>query len=233
MNTPQVIYCDESTHLEHDHMPYMVLGAIKCPKSATKRVLKRIRDIRIKHNISPDFEVKWAKVSPAKQDFYLDLVNLFFEEDALSFRAVVAQKDGLKHSAFLQTHDDWYYKMTFYLLRNVLSPDEENYVYLDKKDTCSHNKLEKLHDVVASAQYDFNRDIIKRIQIIDSKEVRLLQLADLLIGAINYENRNNSESGAKSLLVKYIKNKTGFSLRCSTLLSEKKFNIFRWEPRQC
>jgi hypothetical protein len=28
------IYCDESCHLENDHIPVMVLGAVTCPAGA-------------------------------------------------------------------------------------------------------------------------------------------------------------------------------------------------------
>ncbi|EFS87497.1 hypothetical protein HMPREF2925_00345 [Propionibacterium sp. HMSC075A12] len=65
------IYCDESTHLPNDGRPYMVLGAIVCPVSRSREVAVRLREIRVKHQIRPDFEIKWTKVSPAKIEFYL------------------------------------------------------------------------------------------------------------------------------------------------------------------
>lgn len=65
------IYCDESTHLPNDGRPYMVFGAIVCPVSRSREVAVRLREIRVKHQIRPDFEIKWTKVSPAKIEFYL------------------------------------------------------------------------------------------------------------------------------------------------------------------
>lgn len=43
------IYCDESTHLENDQMPYLVLGAVSCPQAKTPEVLSRLHEIRKKH----------------------------------------------------------------------------------------------------------------------------------------------------------------------------------------
>ena len=74
------IYCDESNHLENDHRAVMVLGAVWCPLEKSREIAVHIREIKQKHGIKPDFEVKWTKVSPAKKQFYLDLVDYFFDE---------------------------------------------------------------------------------------------------------------------------------------------------------
>lgn len=226
------IYCDESTHLPNDGQPYMVLGAIVCPASRSREVAVRLREIRGKHGMRPDFEIKWTKVSPAKLAFYLDVIDYFFDDDDLNFRAVVAPKQGLDHERFNQTHDDWYYKMMFYLIRNVLPAQDEAFIYLDKKDTNGQEKINRLRKVIANAEYDFNYKNIRRLQIVESHHVGLLQLADLLIGAINYANRNDATSAAKQHLIKRIRERSGMSLIRSTLPSEKKMNIFKWRAQR-
>ena len=72
------VYCDESCHLEHDNQKAMVLGGIWCPTDKVKEISVRIREIKKRHHLKSDFEVKWTKVSPAKQQFYLDIAGLFF-----------------------------------------------------------------------------------------------------------------------------------------------------------
>lgn len=226
------IYCDESTHLPRDGMPFMVLGAVTCPTDSSAQTFRRISEIRAKHGLSQDFEVKWSKASPGKLEFYMDLVDYFFDNDDLAFRAVVAPKGPLQHERFGQTHDDWYYKMMFYLVRNVLPSTAPAYIYLDKKDTRSGEKVRKLHEVVANASYDFDRKKIRRVQIVESHHVALIQLADLLIGAVNYANRGLALSEAKGQLVARVRERSGGkSLVRSTLLSEHKFNVFVWQPR--
>jgi len=227
------IYCDESCHLEHDHQKAMVLGAIWCNKDEARRINERIREIKESHNLSRSFEIKWTKISPAKKKFYLDLVNYFFDDDDLHFRAlIIPDKSKLNHSIFRQTHDDWYYKMFFDLLKVIIDPSYTYKIYIDYKDTQGRKKIAKLHEVLANARYDFSRKIIMAIQTVRSNEIELLQLTDLLTGAISYVNRDLSGNSAKEEIIELIKKKSGYSLLQTTLLRENKVNIFRWRPME-
>jgi hypothetical protein len=226
------IYCDESCHLLNDNQQVMILGAVWCPLEKTKEISVRIREIKRRHGLSPSFEIKWSKVSPAKQIFYMDLVDYFFDDDDLHFRAlIVADKRRLRHQDFAQDHDTWYYKMYFRLLKVLLAPHAEYKIYLDIKDTRSAAKIAKLHETLCNNLYDFERKIIKHIQTIRSHEVEQLQLTDLLVGAIGYANRNLNANSAKLALVERMRHRSNYTLTKTTLLREDKVNLFRWEAR--
>lgn len=226
------IYCDESCHLENDHQQVMVLGTVWCPLEKTKEIAIRIREIKQRHGLSSSFEIKWLKVSPAKRIFYMDLVDYFFDDDDLHFRAlIVPDKSRLRHQDFSQDHDAWYYKMYFDMLKVLLVPQAEYRIYLDIKDTRSADKIRELHDVLCNNMYDFERKIIKRVQTIRSHEVEQLQLADLLIGIIGYANRGLETNQGKLALVERVRHRSGYNLTKSTLLREDKVNLFRWEAR--
>lgn len=225
------IYCDESGHLEHDEVGIMVLGAVWCPLEKTKEISTRLREIKVEHGLHRDFEIKWTKVSPAKLPFYLAVMDYFFDDDDLHFRALIAAKDGLRHGDFSQTHDDWYYKMYFDMLKIIINPTARYRIYLDIKDDWGAKKIEKLHEVLSNANYDFSRLIIERMQLVRSHEVELVQLADLLIGAVGYVNRNLETSEAKLRLVKRMQERSGYRLTQTTLPSEGKVNLFRWHGR--
>jgi len=227
------VYCDESGHLPNDSQQVMALGAVWCPLDSVRAIVARIREIKIRHGLAPLMEVKWTKISPAKVNFYLDLVNCFFDENALRFRAlVVPDKSKLDHAAFGQDHDTWYFKMYYSMLKVIITPDDRFRIYLDIKDTKSADKMRKLHDVLCNTIYDFDHNVIERVQTVRSHEVELLQLADLLIGAVQSANRNNGGSQAKQQVVELIRQRSGYGLDRSTLLTEKKFNILRWRPRE-
>ena len=231
MKTIINIYCDESCHLPNDGQRAMVLGALWCFKTKAKAHNQEISDLKAKHGFSPFFEIKWTKISPSKRDFYIDLVNYFFEQRTMGFRAwVIPDKTILTHDDYNQTHDEWYYKMYFYLLRNLISTERKYHIYLDIKDTRSRTKLRKLRDVLSNANYDFSREIIERIQHVRSHDINLLQLADLLVGAISYHVRGLTDSSAKNDIVRLIKEKTGLSLTRNTLPGERKFNMCIWRP---
>jgi len=227
------IYCDESCHLENDHQKVMVLGAVSCKVEKAKDIATGLKDIKIKHSLSPKFELKWGKVSRSKENYYKEVLNYFFDEEALSFRAlIVPDKELLRHKDFGQDHDTWYYKMYFTLLEPLLSPNACYRIYLDKKDTHGGSKVNKLHDVLCNNIYDFNRQIIERVQIVESHHVEQVQLCDLLIGAISYANRGLTSSISKLSLVNHIRQRSKYSLTKSTLLQERKVNIFCWQPRE-
>ena len=83
------IYCDESCHLENDHQKVMVLGASWCPANKVREISRRIREIKHEYGFNPNFEIKWTKVSPSKEDFYQDIIDYFFDDDDLHFRALI------------------------------------------------------------------------------------------------------------------------------------------------
>jgi hypothetical protein len=224
------IYCDESGHLEKDKVPVMVLGALWCETEKAHEIAVRLREIKAQYGFSPDFEAKWTKISPARKDLYLALLNYFFDDDHLHFRAIVIpDKSKLDHERFNQSHDLWYYKMYFELLKTLIEPSGEHFVYLDIKDTRGGEKLSQLHEVIANNAYDFDRQVIKRIQQVRSHEVEQIQLADLLIGAVSYANRGLAENSGKVAFVQRMRERSTHSLTNSTLLREQKVNLLVWK----
>jgi hypothetical protein len=224
------IYCDESCHLEHDQQLVMALGAVWCPIEKTREIAVRLREIKARHDMPTGFEIKWVKVSPAKVQLYLDVMDYFFDDDDLHFRAlIVPDKSQLRHGDFQQSHDDWYYKMYFDMLKVILSPRDRYRIYVDIKDTRGAAKVKKLHEVLSNNMYDFSRGIIERVQITRSHEVEQLQLADLLIGSVTYANRGLVSSPAKLALIDRMKERSRYKLTQTTLLRENKVNLFRWQ----
>ena len=223
------IYCDESCHLEYDGEIAMTIGGIWCPQSKKDEIFHRIREIKEEHGLSKNFEIKWNKVSPGQLDFYMDVVNYFFDNSDLHFRVlVIPNKQELKHDLFSQTHDDFYYKMYFNMLKTLFEPGCGYNIYIDIKDTRGQRKVEKLHEVLCNNHYDFDRNLIRKVQQVRSEEVELVALADLLIGALSYIHRGKNTSEAKLRLIERIKARSGYNLTASTLYRENKFNIFVW-----
>lgn len=223
------IYCDESNHLEADGISTMVLGAVYGPIEKLKIANNRLREIKAKHKIGPSAEAKWIKVSPNKVDFYLDVIDYFYDNDDLHFRAIVINKETLDHKTFNQTHDEFYYKMYFELLNKILDPQHTYNIYLDIKDTQGSKKVRKLREVLSNKMYDFDARIIQRIQLVRSHEIEVLQLADLLIGAMQFLNRTDVKSEAKKQIIERIKERSGYDLSKSTLVREEKTNLFYWK----
>jgi len=235
------IYCDESCHLENEREEVMALGAVYCPASKKSEIFQMLSELKKKHNLIPKnkknpndnrayYELKWNKVSLAKINYFKDVVDYFFADDDLNFRVlVVPDKSKLDYEKFNHTHDTFYYKMYFSMLKVILNPDKAHHIYIDIKDTRSREKVHKLEQVLRNDKYDYAKEIIKEVQQVRSHEVELIQLADLLTGAVSYVNRGLSDSMAKNILIEHIRHRSKYSLTKSTLIREQKFNIFLWE----
>ena len=224
------IYCDESCHLENDHQPVMVLGALTCPEQHARAVSLAVRALKREHGLADDFEIKWTKVSPAQSGFYQAVVDLFFADEMLGFRGlIVPNKEILRHAEFQQTHDDWYYKMYYLLLRPVLKKNGSFRAYLDIKDTKGGAKVRTLHSYLQSHLHDHEAKILRTIQLVHSCETVGLQLADLLIGALRYVHRGLGANAGKSALVELIRRRSKLTLKYSTAPGRKKCDLFVWE----
>jgi hypothetical protein len=160
------------------------------------------------------------------------VLDYFFDDDDLHFRALIAAKDGLRHGDHGQTHDEWYYKMLFEMLKVLLDPEKRFRVYFDYKDTHGSRRIAKLHEVLSNSLYDFSREIVERVQLVRSHEVELMQLADFLIGAVGYVNRGLTQNPTKAALVARMKERSKLSLTRTTLLRAGKVNLLKWTPQQ-
>ena len=224
------VYCDETCHLEHDNIKPMALGAVWCPKEAKDEIFKRLREIKIEHGLKPTCELKWHGVSKSKLAYYMDVINYFFDNKDLHFRTVLVQDKSILNLAEAKmSHDSLYYKMDFNLLKTIIDPKSSYYIYLDIKDTNSQKQVENLQEHLNLSHYDFDRNVVKRIQQVRSHEIELISLADFIVGAICYAHRGLQTNQAKLAIIERIKERSGYNLLQNTLYKEDKMNIFIWK----
>ncbi len=218
------LYCDESCHLENDHKKYMVLGCVSIAYNQVKRHAERIRELKVKHNFYG--EIKWSGVSSSKYQFYKELIDYFFDTD-IRFRAIVVDKNRIKNNRFGQDYDTFYYKMYYQLLIHKKNSEYAYNVYLDIKDTLSAEKVNRLKEIL-----NVKFGVFRNVQNIQSKESVIMQLADLLIGALSYELNNESKKvNAKVQLIERLKNHSKQKFFVSSHYKELKFNLFHIELR--
>lgn len=216
------LYCDESTHLIHDGHPYMLLSYISIAYPQIRLAKEEIKAIKRKFNYTE--ELKWTNVHSATYKVYAELVDWFFMND-LEFRAVVVDKSQIDEKRADYSFNDFYFRMYFQLLHTKVDFQNRYNVFLDIKDTCSGEKLEKMKKIMS-----YNSSI-GTLQFIPSRESVFIQLADVFMGAINYNLRiqKGDVKGnviAKLKLIEKIKRHSNISLNTTTPLSRNKFNLF-------
>jgi hypothetical protein len=213
------LYCDESCHLEHDGKRFMLLAYVKCPYPQVRMHTERIKALKKEHGFKG--EIKWSKLSHKMYGFYHALIEYFFATD-LSFRALVVRKDQVKKPAYGQDYDTFYYKMYYQLLYHKIDMQHHYNIYLDVKDTLSAAKVNRLKDIL---RIDYST--VRNLQNIRSHESYLMQLTDVLMGAIGYLNNTDDQAMvAKTRLIERMRIMSGTGLNDSTSKGSEKFNLF-------
>ncbi|MFV8280614.1 DUF3800 domain-containing protein [Christiangramia marina] len=211
-------YCDESTHIENDGHPYMILSYISTPYHMLRMHNKNIREMKIEHFYRG--EMKWSSISKSQYPFYNEIIDYFFSND-LKFRAIVIDKSQLNHEAFNQDHNLFYDKMYYQLLNKKIEPGNKYNIYVDIKDSYSYLKARSLKNYLERDYYN-----IRNLQVIRSYESELMQMTDVLMGAINYKLRGLNRVTAKNNIIEKIEKMCGKSLVKNTSPFEDKFNLF-------
>jgi hypothetical protein len=215
------IFCDESNHLLNTKSNVMVNGAIHIDEDDVEQINRDVKALKKKHNYFN--ELKWTKLLNSRKEFYKDLIDYFFNSNMRFKATFIPDKKQNVHEQYNKSHDEFYYIVYFYTMRNFMNISHEYKIYLDYKDINGGKRIKDL-------QNKLGRNTSKcDIYIIQSQESQILQMCDLFIGAISYKNRDDIEkkSEIKNFIISYIESKTGFELM-STPPWEEKFNIFKW-----
>lgn len=216
------IYCDESTHLINDGQPYMIYGYVCIAYNQMSPAKEKIKEIKEKYGYAD--ELKWTNISDKTYPVYSEIIDYFFNTD-MSFRAVVVDKAEIDDSRENYTYEDFYFRMYFQLLHHKTDMENTYNIYFDIKDNCSQSRLHKLRDILKYSA------AIRNFQFIRSHECCFVQLADVLMGAINYHLRMDCGTiagnvVAKKKMVEKVKQYTHLSLECTTARKARKFNLF-------
>lgn len=225
------LYIDETCHLEHDKQSVMCIGYTKITHNDYLKVKDDLKKIKLKHKSAT--EIKWSKVSMSRMELYKELIDYFFDNN-IAFRCVlVKNKKSLDHEKFNRgDHNAFYYKMIYLLLHNkYVNPIDEKYrVILDVKDSRGRERLTELDKCLNPSDEDKSFVYFQHIR---SDENELIQMTDLLIGAVGFkarqEHTKSDASKVKCELIDYLEKKSGYSLDEGTIPWESKFNIFDFQ----
>lgn len=231
------VYCDESRQdlivgksSISDHNRFVCIGGIMLPTGEREGLKCSIKELKQKHNLFG--ELKWGNVSPNKIDFYLELVDLFFSADSsMDFRTVVIDARDINNEAFNNSdHELGYYKFYYQLLYHWMESQHNYYVFTDYKTNKDRTRLANLKRILNAA---CRSESVELIQAVDSKESLLLQLQNVLMGAVGYKFNYgiHGESEAKKAVVDRIEKYLGHPIR-HTSKSYRKFNVFEMDLRK-
>ncbi len=221
----------------------MVIGGIVTLRENEQRFAETMALYRQSHNMRA--ELKWTKVSNQKLNEYRALIDLFFSvNQSFHFKTIVVDTQEIDHRRYNKNDAELgFYKLMYQFLLHsfgaYLRPADQCIVFLDRRTT-SYYKLSTLCAILNNGlrkKYKYLQHPIRNIQATNSKYSDLIQVADVLMGAIGYEmNGAHTRTGArrsKVLLAEYIAQKAGLvNLQQPTPRSRKDFSIWHFHFRE-
>ncbi len=177
-------FLDETGLINSSSDKFFAIGILKV--SRPEKIYNRIRKLRQKLNYNE--ELKWSNINrKIRLDVAREFVKIFLKEDA-EFNCIILDKNELD---FKKYHNNDMYKayrsFTIALLKIMLgqNPDEILIVLADDYFSPEGAYLEETIKKFTNDHY--KKFVIGGVCQIDSKSSDLLQLSDLLLGAIVYD----------------------------------------------
>lgn len=177
-------FLDETGLLDSTRDKFFALGIIKCCEP--QKLYNRIRKIRHKYNYTE--ELKWSKIDrKIRFDIAREYFNIFLEEDA-KFNCIILNKDELDFRRHFQNNlYKVYQNFTITLLKLAIGKTPNEVVVLLADDYFTPDGID-LEDRIKKFTNDHYKNfVVAGVCQINSKSSDLLQLTDLILGAILYD----------------------------------------------
>ncbi|WP_422462589.1 MULTISPECIES: DUF3800 domain-containing protein [unclassified Endozoicomonas] len=223
------IYCDESRHTSDPADRYAIIGALQCPMDQKRRIVHRIHSLQAKYNTHGEFG--WKRLSPNRCEFYNTMRQVFLEEACLHFRCIVVDRTSFENETYNNGDSELgFYKMYYQMLVHWLEPGHRYRLFLDWQQNASSSRFSDLKTILSRKLS--GRAHIQCLEPVSSHNQPLIQLADLLIGAVGYQWNGRTQSLCKHSFAADLARSLGrVTLKASTYPGEKKFNIFHFTGR--
>jgi hypothetical protein len=223
------VYTDES-RLNGDR--FMLIGGLWIGAGSDAGLRSRVAAWRTASNMLR--ELKWTKISQGKLAEYKSFADIFFAERNLSLHCIAIDTDLVDYEVHCDGDSELgFYKFYFQLLSHRCLRGNGYTVFVDHRNNRNPNRLVDLQRCVnAWCAKKKNCQPIVDLQPRDSKSEDMLQLADVLLGAVGYCCNARNESPAKCGFVKHLANKIGRKLSAPTPPWERKINVWHWKPAE-
>lgn len=224
------IYCDESCWealYDKDSHQYAVIGGVWIPAEKRQDVKARIADLKRKYGLFG--EMKWNRICPGSVEMYKELIKYFFDDEQIRFRAICIKASEVNHERFNAGNGELgFYKFYFQLIHHWMVMGNSYQVFVDYKTNGYQHRVKELGSILNNA----STAVLTQIQALPSEESVLIQLADVLTGAVASSfNNQGKKSAAKQCIRELIEKRLGHGIK-GTSLGETKFNVFNINLRK-
>lgn len=200
------VFFDETGSINDSSNRFFGLGMIKCRQP--HYLDHEVRLIRQRHSFFD--EIKWNKISSKNVGVLKEIINQIFSIGGIKFEAYIINKDDVDFKKLYNNNPyKAYQDFTEKLLCNNIAENEILMVLADYISTPNNVHFE------VSLKHTINRSLgrlaIMGVHRVESSGVNLIQLVDLLVGAVVYEykikNKIVTGDRYKIVIYKYILSK--------------------------
>lgn len=234
------IYCDESRQSKDR---FMVIGGVILPSTNVDEFNQTMQQFRIEQKMFA--ELKWTKVTDQKLPQYKRFVEYFFalnNTDKLHFHCIILDNHKIDHRKFSKGDKELgFYKFYYQLLlhcfgRNYCRQGEDDrfIVHLDYRTTTySLNVLKIVLNRGMKKKFGIHSSPFVSIEPRRAKKTELLQITDILIGAIGFQKNGYDllagSRNSKKSLSRFIAQEAGLKdLKENTPWGERRFTIWNF-----
>lgn len=201
------IYCDES---DTDGKPYFLIGGLECTSRRAKIITEKIKELRLETGYQ--FEFKWTNIGNNEKyiKLYKSLIDIYLNDKFLHFNLIKFNKNK-DWKKWTKNEEQRFFRCYYYYLQSLMNPYKKYSIYLDWKELRKKYNWDSLFWALTNAfkakdpEYLFNnKKNIKLLKAVNSKNIEMIQLTDVLIKATF---NNNSQSIGKREISNYLLSK--------------------------
>jgi len=207
------LYCDESgTDKANFHF-----GAIHCSRARANIFDRQIQDFRARTGLSG--ELKWTKVSRRFLIAYTEFVDIFLDDQYATFILSEISK-GEHWRKLASSADSQFLHAYFHFLEQAMWASARYAIFLDETSSKRY-KFNSFHYALNLPNIKYHRQKkVHTFTVVDSHESNLIQLVDVLLGALTA----NSTASHKIELASYVQEK----IKASTKYGRPKLFTYKW-----
>lgn len=230
------IHCDESSQTQHR---FIVIGALCCRSDITPAFTELIDETIAPHGGTS--ELKWGKIKRKNLPMYEAVMGDVFKAIAkrlLSYHCLVIDSSKANHAAFNDgDREIGFNKYLFTLLYKFARVYRSNtHFFVDLDDRTTQHTPEKMRSMLnarVAREMKLGYSPYRSVRFVTSHKSRMIQVADVLTGAVAYHTNRNylrrDASDHKKAFAEHVRKLSGLgSLGIATSYSAAQRGIDIW-----
>lgn len=221
---------------------YTVIGGIAMHRNTLEDAYATMAEYRKKYNMHA--EMKWQKISNQKVDEYKALVDYFFamnNTNLIHFHSIIFDSHRWAHRNYKDSNDDigiskLYYELMLHKFVKLYGKKGELYIRVDHRNSKTPlEDIRRMLNSTASRDHDIHTDPVKQLVPCDSKHCDLLQLNDVILGAVcaarNGRHLVEGSRMAKRAIATHVLQQSGLeTFDKNSPMRVKRFTVWNMEP---